>query len=128
MVTDVIGPPVGFGGIVDTDDQPSDLTDYETLGSTGNQDLGTGIYWFVTEERRYEQVFVPDLTLESFHGLATSFGIMSLYRLDAYRWVPQWRNSADALIMQTCGGKACTSDLDCVDSACRCIEGRCRRK
>ena len=124
----VIDPQTVFGGIVFPYDQPSDLTRLETLEKTGDQDLGTGIYWFVREERKYEQVFVPDLTLESFRGLAASFGIMSSYRLDAYRWVPQWQESADALIMQTCGGNACTSDLECVDSACRCIEGRCRRK
>ena len=105
----------------------TDITRPNSLIGLGSDDLGTGIYWFLDPRHNYEQVFVPQITLAQSHVLADDFGYSKRQKLDAYRWVPEAANDAASLMAQKCGGK-CTRDLECVDSACRCIRGECRRK
>ena len=108
----------------------NDITKSETVKAVHEDDEGTGIYWFVDANDQYEQVFVPDITRDRAKELADDFdklGQGSKRKLDAYRWVPKQVETAQSLVGKACGGK-CDSDLDCVDSSCRCISGRCRRK
>lgn len=90
------------------------------------QDRGTGIYWLINASGETEQIFSPNVTRDQSSGLAGTLG-GSGWTVDAYRWVPEHVQDAASLIGQPCGG-TCTSDLGCVNNACRCIQGRCSRK
>ena len=108
----------------------NDITKPDTVQNVHEDDEGTGIYWFVDGNGQYDQAFVPDITRQRAKELAEDFeqlGQVSKRKLDAYRWVPRQVESAQSLVGKQCGGK-CNTDLDCVDNACRCIKGRCRRK
>ena len=104
-----------------------DITKPETVENVHDDDEGTGIYWFVDSSGRNEQVFVPRITRKRAKELASDFEKPGKQTLDAYRWVPDQLESAQSLVAKPCGGK-CKKDIDCVDNACRCIKGRCRRK
>jgi hypothetical protein len=104
-----------------------DITQPETLVDILPDELGTGIYWFVDPQQQYEQIFIPKITIARSHILARDFSSYKEQFLDAYRWVPESFLDAAALMTQKCGGK-CNRHVDCVDSACRCIRGECRRK
>lgn len=103
------------------------ITRTDTLGGVDVDAKGTGIYWFVDPSGEYEQIFVPQITQERLEELAKDFERAGKQKLDTYRWVPETLENAGALVMQSCGG-SCKGDLDCIDSACRCIKGQCRRK
>lgn len=103
-----------------------DLTRAAVTAAAHPDDAGTGIYWFRDDAGRYEQAFVPDLTLARARTLAANLATADGRELDAYRWVPNQVASAQSLIAAECGGR-CSSDNNCVDAACRCLEGRCRR-
>ena len=104
-----------------------DITRPETVQNVHDEDDGTGIYWFKDPSGQYEQVFVPHVTRKRARELADDFGNPGKQHLDAYRWVTERVESAQSLVSKPCGG-ICASNLDCVDNACRCIGGRCRRK
>jgi hypothetical protein len=103
------------------------ITRPETVQNSHDDDEGTGIYWFVDPSGRYEQVFVPRITSQRAEELASDFDNAGKQTLDAYRWVPDQVESAQTLMGKPCGGK-CQQNIDCVDPACRCIRGQCRRK
>lgn len=103
------------------------ITRKDTLDGVAVDAQGTGIYWFINLSGEHEQIFVPRITQERLEELAKDFDRPGKQKLDAYRWVPDKLEDAGALVMQSCGG-SCKSDLDCIDSACRCIKGQCRRK
>src|SRR4051794_8719228 len=98
-----------------------DITRPETLTNIRKDDEGTGIYWFVSPAAEYEQVFVPAIKRQRAEELAADFAFAGKQKLDAYRWVPDKHESAQALIAAPCAGTSCKTDLDCVDNACRCI-------
>jgi hypothetical protein len=104
-----------------------DITQPDTVVGVHEDDEGTGIYWFIDPNGRIEQVFVPRITRSRANDLAADFQRAGKQSLDAYRWVPDQRANAQSLVSQVCGG-SCQSNIDCIDSACRCIRGRCRRK
>ena len=104
-----------------------DITRTDTLEGVAVDELGTGVYWFIDPAGEYEQVFIPQITRERANDLATDFDNPGKQKLDAYRWVPEKLRNAGILIMQSCGG-TCQSNIDCTDSACRCIRGQCSRK
>jgi hypothetical protein len=104
-----------------------DITRPETLHTAGEHDEGTGIYWFAETGGRFEQVFVPNITRGRAVELAQDFTSAGRQKLDAYRWVPNSFEDVALLVKSMCTG-ACTGDLDCVNNACRCINGKCRRK
>jgi hypothetical protein len=104
-----------------------DITKPESLVNVHEDDEGTGIYWFIDSGGQYEQVFVPRIRQTRARELADDFSGVSKQTLDAYRWVPDQVESAQSLVSRPCGG-VCQSHIDCVDNACRCIKGRCRRK
>jgi hypothetical protein len=118
------------------DDQPMSLeipmaeniTRKETLDGVTADEQGTGIYWFIDPKGVHEQIFVPRITQGRFQELAEDLAAPGKQKLDAYRWVPDRANEAGVLVMQSCGSKTCNSNLDCIDNACRCIDGLCRRK
>lgn len=103
------------------------ITRKETLDGVGANDQGTGIYWFVDPSGEYEQIFVPQITRERSDELAKDFDSPGKQKLDAYRWVPEKLGNAGVLIMQSCSG-SCQKNVDCIDSACKCIRGQCSRK
>ena len=105
-----------------------DITNNDTLANVHEDDEGTGIYWFKDDNTgELEQVFVPRIKAKRAHELAEDFSLAGRQRLDAYRWVPDHIETAQSLVSKPCGGN-CSSNIDCVDHACRCIRGRCRRK
>jgi len=104
-----------------------DITRQDTLANVHDDDEGTGIYWFIDQKGEYEQVFVPRIKRQRAQELAVDFDRAGQQSLDAYRWVPEQVESAQTLMSKPCGG-SCQTDLDCIDSACRCIRNRCRRK
>jgi hypothetical protein len=104
-----------------------DITRKETLEGIAADEEGTGIYWFVDPSAVYEQIFVPRITQTRFNELAKDFANPGKQKLDAYRWVPERFGGAASLTLQSCGG-SCQGNLDCIDSACLCIKGECRRK
>jgi hypothetical protein len=104
-----------------------DITRPETLQGIDEDEEGTGIYWFVDRRGRFEQVFVPSITRRRGIELAEDFDVPGNQRLDAYRWVPNSVDDLVSLISSPCSGD-CRRDLDCVNNACRCINGQCRRK
>lgn len=104
-----------------------DITKPKTLENVHDEDEGTGIYWFLDPNGQYEQVFVPRIKRQRAHDLASDFDIAGKQKLDAYRWVPDQLEDARSLVSKACGGM-CQNNLDCIDNACRCIQGRCRRK
>lgn len=103
------------------------ITKPGSLANVHEDDEGTGIYWFVDSSGQSEQIFVPRITRTRADELADDFAKAGKQTLDAYRWVPDQLESAQSLVSKSCGG-TCRSNLDCVDNACRCIKGRCRRK
>lgn len=103
------------------------ITRPETVQNVKEDDEGTGIYWFIDPSDRYEQVFVPRITRKRADELASDFNNAGKQSLDAYRWVPDHVEDAQSLVSKLCGGK-CQRDIDCIDNACRCIKGQCRRK
>lgn len=105
-----------------------DITRPGTLKNVHDDDEGTGVYWFVDDNSgRYEQVFVPSITRKRAVELAGDFDRPGKQRLDAYRWVPEQVEGAQSLVESLCSG-SCQKDLDCINNACRCLRGRCRRK
>ena len=105
-----------------------DITNRDTLVNVHEDDEGTGIYWLKDEDSgELEQVFVPRIKAKRAHELAEDFRVAGRQRLDAYRWVPDQIENVRTLVSKSCGGR-CRSNIDCVDNACRCIRGRCRRK
>ncbi|MGJ5065221.1 hypothetical protein [Bradyrhizobium oligotrophicum] len=104
-----------------------DITKPDTVKNAHDDDEGTGIYWFKSPNDMFEQVFIPRITRQRAKELASDFDTAGKQTLDAYRWVPDYVESAQSLVSTPCGGK-CKTDLECVDNACRCIEGRCKRK
>jgi len=108
--------------------EAENITKPNTLTNVHEDDEGTGIYWFKDEySGQLEQVFVPRIKLTRARELADDFSKAGKQRLDAYRWVPDQIESAQSLVSKPCGG-SCNKNLDCVDNACRCINGRCQRK
>lgn len=103
------------------------ITRKDTLDGVAADEQGTGIYWFVDPSGVYEQIFVPSITQERFDELAKDFANPGKQKLDAYRWVPDRLADAGMLAMQSCSG-SCLGNVDCIDNACRCIKGQCRRK
>jgi hypothetical protein len=103
------------------------ITRADALERASNNEMGTGIYWFVDNARRFEQIFVPSITYQRSRELAEDFNLGGRQTLDAYRWVPDKVEDVVSLVSRQCSG-SCTRDLDCVDNACRCINGQCRRK
>jgi hypothetical protein len=111
-----------------------DITRPETLQGIDEDAEGTGIYWFVDRTGRFEQAFVPSITRRRAIELAEDFDVWARFipppprnRLDAYRWVPNSVDDLASLTSSRCSGD-CRRDLDCVNNACRCINGQCRRK
>lgn len=104
-----------------------DITNPIILDNVHEDDEGTGVYWFIDPSGQYEQVFVPRIKLIRARELADDFSQAGKQKLDAYRWIPDRIEDAQSLVSRPCGG-VCQSDIDCVDNACRCIKGRCRRK
>lgn len=104
-----------------------DITRSETVQNVHDDDEGTGIYWFVDGSGRVEQIFVPGITRSRSHDLASDFDSAGNQTLDSYRWVPDRVESIQSILSKPCGG-TCSRNLDCVDPACKCIRGRCRRK
>jgi hypothetical protein len=104
-----------------------DITRPETLHGIGDEEDGTGIYWFVDGSGLFEQVFVPSIKRKRAEELAGDFNVAGRQRLDAYRWVPNRLQDEQSLLSSGCSG-SCDRDLDCVNNACRCIDGECRRK
>lgn len=92
-------------------------------------DLGTEIIWIKNSSSgKYEQLFVPRITRSAGDAVARGLGgTTNDWGTDAYRWVPETIATPQNLMGSSCGGK-CIEDDDCVDWACRCIEGQCRRK
>ena len=109
------------------DEMATDLTRPDSADSVEASQEGTAIYWFVTPDGRYEQVFVPRVIRDRAQDLARDFDQAGRQKLDAYRWVADSVESAASLVSRPCGG-SCQRDLDCIDNACRCIRGQCRRK
>ncbi len=103
------------------------ITRKQTLDGITADEQGTGIYWFIDPNGVYEQILVPRITQERSEELAEDFANPGKQKLDAYRWVPERVDDAGVLAMQSCGG-VCKDSLDCIDNACRCIRGNCRRK
>jgi hypothetical protein len=104
-----------------------DISRPQTLDHLHDDDEGTGIYWFIDSQGKREQIFVPAIKRDRAKELAKDFAKAGKQKLDAYRWVPDQVEKADSLISRPSGG-VCTKDIDCVDNACRCIDGRCQRK
>jgi hypothetical protein len=116
-----------------------DLTNPEWRRYVDDQnELGTAIIWLIDQASAYEQLFVPTVTLRRTLSLIAAFGARPLeakpdlvpefeLRFDAFRWVPNRVADAAKLMESKCGGR-CQVELDCVDTACRCIRGTCRRK
>lgn len=91
-------------------------------------DLGTAIIWILDQSKsEYEQVFVPDVTMKKSQELASSFDTIVDTETFGYRWVPDAVESAAQIVKMKCGGQ-CTLQVKCRNSACVCIQGRCRRK
>jgi hypothetical protein len=107
--------------------QTKDITKRKTLTNVHENDEGTGIYWFLDGSGRREQIFVPRVRHERADELAGDFNVAGNQKLEAYRWVPEQIETVQSLVSKPCGGK-CQEDIDCVDNACRCIDGQCRRK
>jgi hypothetical protein len=103
-----------------------DITKPNALDAPEN-DPGTGIYWFIDSNGRYEQVFIPSITRKRAIDLATDFDVAGRQTLDAYRWVPDRVANVASLTSSRCSG-TCQRDIDCIDNACKCINGECRRK
>jgi len=104
-----------------------DITKLETLRGIRDDENGTGIYWFRESTGRFEQVFVPSITRKRAVELADDFSVAGKQKLDAYRWVPNSVEDDLSLLSSSCSG-TCNRHLDCVNNACRCIDGECRRK
>jgi hypothetical protein len=104
-----------------------DITKPDTVQNHHEDDAGTGIYWFIGQDERYEQVFIPRIKRRRAVELATDFDSPGRQKLEAYRWVPVYVETPESLVGRACGGK-CERDIDCVDNSCHCIRGRCRRK
>ena len=105
----------------------SDLTNQDDLNGAHEDDDGTGIYWFKSPDGRVEQIFVPRIKKSRFDELVDDLKSAGKQTLDAYRWVPERTATPEILVARRGGGK-CKSDVDCVDSSCRCIKGRCLQK
>jgi hypothetical protein len=104
-----------------------DITNPDILKKVHENDEGTGIYWLVDANLRYEQSFIPSITRKRANDLAADFGIVGTQELDDYRWIPNQIENIESLVTKPCSG-SCKRDIDCVDNACRCIGGQCRRK
>ena len=106
---------------------PTDLTRPDWIKNAHPNDGGTAIYWVLDQSGNYEQLFAPNVTHARAVEMANQLSTMSAGSVDAYRWVPDQVEDASSLVKSVCGGR-CTRDLDCVNNACRCIQGHCRRK
>lgn len=104
-----------------------DLTRPDDLAKVQENDDGTGIYWFKSPDETIEQIFIPRITKSRFDELVDDLKKAGKQLLDAYRWVPESVATPEGLVARRGGGK-CKSDLDCIDSSCRCIKGRCLQK
>lgn len=105
----------------------ADLTSQADLDKTHQDDEGTGIYWFKSQDDKIEQIFIPRINKRRFDELVEDFKQAGKQSLDAYRWVPERVAAPEVLVARRAGGK-CKNDLDCIDSSCRCINGRCLQK
>jgi hypothetical protein len=107
--------------------QVHDLTNPDWISSAHAEDKGTGIIWLLGADNAYEQLFVPDITFAQLGIIVNAMAPMNSWSPDACRWVPATIQPAASLVQGECGGR-CTSDLNCVNPACRCMSSRCRRK
>src|ERR1700749_2983950 len=82
-----------------------DITKPDTVVNWPPDDEGTGIYWFMGDDERYEQVFVPRIRRERAAELATDFESPGRQKLDAWRWVPVQVEGVESLVGRACGGK-----------------------
>ncbi|MCQ1839096.1 hypothetical protein [Neorhizobium galegae] len=102
-----------------------DITKSDSVENAHEDDRGTGIYWFTVPSGGEEQIFVPDITRAKANEIARH--VDALGGAQAYRWVPENTMDAAQLIQSKCGGR-CQTNVECVNPACRCYNGRCQRK
>jgi hypothetical protein len=107
--------------------QPAvDITNPRTLEGATDQASGTGIYWFTDGSGKMRQLFVPYIKREDAEQIAGDLDTLPRGNVDAYRWVPESFQDGRTLIQAKSGG-LCRTDNDCVNPACRCISGECKR-
>jgi hypothetical protein len=106
-------------------DPSKDIT--ATNSIVGDDDSGTGVYWLNDAKGTQERVFVPDITLARAKQLADQLDTLQSGDLESFRWIPEKEHSFISLTQSKCGGQ-CVSNFDCVNPACRCIDGICSAK
>jgi hypothetical protein len=101
--------------------------------------LGMAIIWLIDQSGSYEQLFIPSVSYRRTGMIVAALGTDPMtaredlvggnfqLRFDAVRWIPNDVMNVSRLLESSCGGR-CDADIECVDPACRCIGGKCRRK
>ena len=110
-----------------------------TTHAHDDERLGTAILWLIDQSGTYEQLFIPSVSYQRTGMIVAALGTGPMIarqdlvgsnfqlRFDAVRWVPNDIMNVSRLLESSCGGR-CSGDIECVDPACRCIGGQCRRK